>query len=292
MKLTVDLLNSENTIAFASSDLNERQKYFSMLEHQASEDLALAHSLFKVSAARLILDLVGRDTKQDQIGSFSVYKPFDTVTLNCGSLSGTKHWITNLPSASYGIYQVKTVAGIQLCYVELDNENVTKDFSFLNAPGLADTCTGNAIFDRHSTEVLFPKTDPRYFISNNFNSLCFIVNYFGAIQSLLQYVSYEKSAGIRATLKNLQHVLEKEINDSSFATVSTDAFWHRRNALYLSIKELLVTLVQFVIANYAGNFYNLNSPAGQNFYNCLVYSGHDGPISRSKEKMFTCPQDI
>lgn len=292
MKLTTDLLNSENTIAFASSDLPTRKHYFSSLQQQASEDLSLAHSLFKVSAARLILELASRDIRGGEIGSFSVYKSFDTLTLKNNLLTGKKHWITNLSSASYGIYQSLTQTGVQLCYVDLNAGPVVKDFSFLSTPGLLDTCTGDAIFENHPTEVLFNKTDPRYFISNNFNSLCFIVNYLGAARRLLDCIAYGQLTSQRATFKMLQQALDHEISVASFVAVSTDAFWHQRNALYISIKELLVGLIQYIVSNSAGNFYNLNSPEGQHFYNCLVYSGHDGPISRSKEKLYTFPQDL
>lgn len=290
MKLTLDNLTTNTTIVWPSSTLAERQRFFSTLESTASEDLSLAHSLFKVNGARAILSLAGQSIPET-IGSFSVYKPFDTVALTGDRLAGTKHWITNLAQAEYGVYQIKHDADILLCHVSL-SDAVSKTFNFLNAPGLADTCTGDATFDDCPVDVLFAKSDPRYFVSNNFNSLCFTVNYIGAVNGLVGMMLYQNSALFRARLKSLQECFDHEIAYTSFVNQSSDTFWHQRNALYLTAKQLLVDVCQHIVANCAGNFYNLNSAPGRHFYDCLIYSGHNGPISRNLATMFTEPQDL
>lgn len=292
MKLTTDFLNDQNTIVFADSDLVKRREFFDTLSDIASQDLSLAHSVFKTNAAKLIVYLAQR-TVTDQLGAFSVCKPFDTVEFSEGMLNGKKHWVSNLEQATYGIFQVKCDNNIQLCYVNLVNSpGLGRDFNFLRAPGLADTCTGDVTFNNHPVDILFAKTDPRYFVSNNFNSLCFIVNYIGATQGLLNNIEYKNSANFRATLKTLKTALQQEIDHASFTLQSSDSFWHTRNSLYLSVKELLVSVCQYIIFHEAGNFYNQNATQGRHFYDCLVYSGHNGPVSRNLTTMYTESQDL
>lgn len=292
MKLTTEFLNEQNTIIFSASDLNQRREFFDVLLDLASRDLSAAHSLFKTNAARLIVYLARREVT-DKLGAFSVYKPFDTVTLSGRGLHGKKHWISNLEQASYGIFQVQQSDDIQLCYVDLTHTSgICRDFDFLRAPGLADTCTGDVTFTQYPAEVLMSKSDAKYFISNNFNSLCFIVNYFGAVYGLLDRVKYADAAKFKCILRTLSEALKQEIDHSSFTLHSSDQFWHTRNSLYLSIKELLVSVCQYIIANQAGNFYNQNTFQGRHFYDCLVYSGHNGPISRNLITMYTESQDL
>lgn len=295
MKLSVDLLERTPVfcLSFVNSTTEQRCKFFHGLKTLASQDLSLAHSVFKVSSCRTILSL--SDNKKFQelstkqfVSGFSVHKSFDTGQVVDNLASGRKHWISNLEQAEFVIVQLVCQGEIKLFYAELDGTTYCKDFSFLNTPGLKDTCTGDLEFSSHPVELIFSKADPRYFVSNNHNSLCFITNYLGAVTGLLQYIDH---AEFKAQSRNLSTLLDYEIDVTGSQTVGSDEFWHSRNALYLNSKNLLVDICNYITRNCAGEFYNLNSAKGQQFFDCLMFSGHNGPIARSYQQLFTESQD-
>lgn len=303
MKLSVEFLKSNPilTTAFVHASVGDRQIFFQQLKSLASKDLSLAHSTFKISSCRTILLLSEQEKYQtlantNFLGGFSVHKPFDSACVNSNNcVVGTKHWITNLDQAEFGIIQLKdTTNEIKLFFVDLlptqNGMSFTKNFSFFSNPGLNDTCTGDIDFNFHPVELIFSKSDARYFVSNNHNSLCFITNYLGGIEGLLDMLDHSASSVFRSTYKNLCNLLDKEVAISR-DVLNNDNFWHSRNALYLDSKNLMVEICKHIVSNCAGNFYNLNSSQGQHFFNCLVYSGHNGPVTRSYQQLFTEPQD-
>lgn len=299
MKLSADFLHSNPTLTtkFVGSSVDQRRQFFNNLKELAEKDLSLAHSTFKVSAARTVLSasdngVLNKLADNVMLSGFSVYKSFDTATAANGTITGTKHWITNLSQAEFGVVQCLHNNEITLYYVDLaPATTINKIFSHLNTPGLMDTCTGDIRFDQHPATLIFKKSDARYFISNNHNSLCFISNHIGAVNGLLMQFDKESKNVFAARYKNVSTLLDYEITHTSGVTTSSDAFWHSRNALYLDCKQLLSDVCQYIIANCAGNFYSLATAQGQHFYNSLIYSGHNGPIARMRNQLYTEPQD-
>jgi len=291
MKLSVNFLQDNNILQqpFVNSNGTQRFEFFKALMDLASNDLSLAHATFKTSAARTILCLADHKKSADLfVAGFSVPKSFDTTVVSNNTVSGRKHWITNLAQSEFGILQFNENNVIKLYYVNLDDSSSCKyDFNFLKAPGLEDTCTGDVTFTDHPVEYLFDKTDSRYFTSSNHNSLGFIANYLGAVHGLFRYFD---NSQLKAKYRSLLDQFTYEIKISDTATAS-DNFWHTRNALYLNVKQLMVDTCSFIVSSIAGNFYNLNSVQGQHFYDCLLYSGHNGPIARSYNELYTEFQD-
>lgn len=295
MKLTADLLARTPAygLPFATSTAVQKFDFFYSLKEVAKRDLSLAHSIFKVSSCRTILSLSEQPkfqtlANQTFVAGFSVHKPFDTGTVVDNLVNGRKHWISNLEQSEFLVVQLKHNNEIKLFYTELNGGGYNKDFTFLNTPGLKDTCTGDITFNNHPVELIYSKSDARYFVSNNHNSLCFIANYLGAVAGLLEYI---EAPDLKSTHRNLSTLLDREIDITSSTICSTDDFWHTRNALYLDSKNLLANACQHIITNYAGEFYNLNTSKGQHFFDCLVFSGHNGPIARSYQQLFTESQD-
>jgi len=303
MRLSLNFLKSNIVFStkFVDSSIDDKHCFFNELKNIASKNLSTAHSIFKVSSCRTILSLSEEEkfqilSNENFISGFSVYKNFDTAIVKDNIITGKKHWITNLEQAQFVIMQLKDTQGeLKLFFVELPLQNETfsynKDFTTINTPGLKDTCTGNLNFNFHPAEFIFKKDDPKYFISNNHNSLCFITNYLGSSQGLLDYLDKKSTSTFRSTYKNLSNLLDREIEKTSNIKKSSEEFWHSRNALYLDSKHLLVELCKHILTDYAGQFYNLNLSQGQHFFDCLTYSGHNGPISTSYQQLFTEPQD-
>lgn len=285
MNLTSDILvnNKILTYEFDSCSVESRKLFFYELMSLASHDLALAHSMFKTSAVRTVLSTVGEKLPTHCIGSFSVHKTFDTVTLNNNTLHGKKHWVTNASSAGVVIVQVMTDAGIMLCKTAIPD----KKEQFLNSPGMMDADTYDLLFEGESAEPLFLKTDSKYVVVSKHNTLAFIANHLGAIRGLLANMSDKQD--LFAQYKNMLSLFDQYILDSNNPAI--DDYWHKRNALYLQTKHLLVKTLQSIIENHAGAFYGVNSPQGKHFFNCLTYSGHNGPIQRNYQQIFTEPQD-
>lgn len=302
MKLTIQFLQSNPilTTRFVDSTVTDKQVFFQQLKSVASADLALAHSVFKVSACRTVLslskaDLLQKLTRRDFISGFSVQKSFDTVYVNSDRAAvGKKHWISNLSQAEFIIMQAPDQTGdVALFFTnlkDLGDFSFTKDFSFLTTPGMVDTCTGDVDFNFHPVIPIFSKRDQRYFVSNNHNSLCFITNYLGGVEGLLQLLS-TIPAEFRSRHKILLGLLDHELSSTSGQTTSSDAFWHARNALYLESKRLMVELCQYIIEHSAAEFYNLESQHGRHFFDCLIFSGHNGPLSRSYQELHTQSYD-
>lgn len=291
MKLTSEFLKQNLTLTndFVKSDITQRLEFFTELLDVAAIDLALAHSVFKVSSCRTILSLVGKQyAYPTQIGAFSVHKKYDTITLTNNTVSGKKHWITNLAQAELAVMQVHDGNKLQLCLADLTTAN--KEFLFFSSIGMMDSETGDASFESTNVEVLFSRDDPRYFVSNNHNNLCFITNYLGVSKGLLKYLT-PPALELKSRYVSLKSLLEHHIVNTSQTTTSSDQFWHLRNSLYLESKQLLVDICSYIIANTSGTFYQANTVASQQFLNALIYAGHNGAVNNHRKILFIEPQD-
>ena len=285
MKLTSDFLTSipNLTYRFVDSSPATRGLFFHALMNLAKSDLALAHAVFKTSAVRTVLDLAEDATANDIVGSFSVHKNFDTVEIRDGKLYGKKHWVTNATTSDIAILQVMTTEGIVLCKTIIPEHRE----QFLISPGMVDTETYDLVYDGEPATILFAKSDYKYQVVSNHNTLCFIANHLGAIKGLLEYMKNRQD--LQAEQINLTTAFDDRIRESD--KISNDAFWHKHNALYLNSKQLLVRTVQRIIEFESGAFYSLNTAQGRHFFDCLTYSGHNGPIQRNYQQIYTEPQD-
>ena len=285
MKLTSDFLTSipDLTYRFVDSSPATRGLFFHALMNLAKSDLALAHAVFKSSAVRTVLDLAEDAIADDVVGSFSVYKNFDTAQLRDGSLYGKKHWVTNASISDIAILQVMTTEGIVLCKTTVPEQRE----QFLISPGMMDTATYDLVYNGEPATILFAKSEEKYQMVSNHNTLCFIANHLGAVKGLLEYMKNRQD--LQAEHVNLTTVFDNRIRESD--KISNDAFWHKHNALYLNSKHLLVRTLQRIMEFEAGSFYNVNTQQGKYFFDCLTYSGHNGPIQRNYQQVFTESQD-
>jgi hypothetical protein len=281
------LANPHLFVDYLNSDASNRSEFFSHLMSVASNDLALAHSIFKVSACNVALGIAGMEfSNESVIGAFGVNKSYDNVYLQNGTITGTKHWISNLEQGDVGVIQVQSENGLQLVLTEL--QSAEKDFSFLKSAGMQDTRTGDATFDQQPVTVLFARDDPKYFISNNHNNLCFVVNYLGAVKGLLDNMKNER---LLSEYLNLVSLADSHIKTSSFETSPSNEFWHQRNSLYMASKQLLVDTLTCIIHDSGGVFYDPTSKQGKHFYDCLVYSSHNKSINENRKTLFVENQD-
>lgn len=285
MKINSEFLTNhkELTHDFNTSSTHTREAFLKSLMNIASTDLALAHSIFKTSAVRTVMSSLEKKMPKEFIGAFSVYKKFDTVELRGGKLYGKKHWISNADNANIAIIQVKTDKGIMLCKTSIPSGQE----QFLVSPGMMDSSTYDVDFIGETAEPLFLKTDTQYFDTSKHNTLAFIANHLGAVSGLLPHMS--NKSDLLSEHKNLLIVLHHCIKTND--EIPSDAFWHQRNALYLQSKQLLVRTLQRIIEFDGGMFYSLNSRQGRHFFNCLTYSGHNGPMQANYLTTFTEPQD-
>ena len=280
------LTNPKLTNNFVTRSSENHELFFHELLELASNDLAMAHSVFKTSACRTVLTVSGiNDMSVDTVGSFSVYKPYDTVKIVDGKLYGKKHWVTNATTSSIAIVQIMHNSNIVLCKTKLSSD-VTQ---FLVSPGMMDSNTFDVTFDGETAEVLFLKSSEQYFIPSKHNTLCFVAIHLGAITGLLKHMS--KVSDFEFRHRDLRDTLAQEVATDNIYITSSDEFWHRRNKLYLESKRLLINALQRIMEFDAGAFYSLNSAQGQHFFNCLTYSGHNGPVQNNYNQLFTEPQD-
>tara|TARA_R110000803_G_scaffold134904_1_gene201899 strand:+ start:2761 stop:3627 length:867 start_codon:yes stop_codon:yes gene_type:complete len=280
------LSNPKLTDNFVTGSPTSRGLFFSELLTLAGSNLALAHSVFKTSACRTVLTVADlNDMSADTIGSFSVHKPYDTVKIVNGKLYGNKHWITNATNASVAIVQIMHEGNIVLCKTTLPPDRT----QFLVSPGMMNSNTFDVTFNGESADVLFTKTSEQYFIPSKHNTLCFVTNHLGAVTGLLPHMHEVSDFEFR--LRDLKTILLNDVSTTDTHIKSSDEFWHRRNKLYLESKQLLVNTLQRIIEYNAGAFYGLNNMQGQHFFNCLTYSGHNGPIQNNYKQLVTEPQD-
>lgn len=300
---------------YSTSNPALRYLWFNNLLKLAQHDLSLAHCVqhhtyprqqmkLKFGNNMPFIDLGWSQT----VGCFSNYKKADTLSLNGRSLNGTKHWISLLEIADFGIFRIPAVdrePGVEAA-VLIDLKKVPHQINsnFSKPIGMEIAKPASLIIKNHEIDpndiLLYKKYtehNAQFFDLLIFSDYCFITNFLGINLGLYnQFKDYlianDKSADetefkrIGLEISALRMMWEdnlSSINDES----PSEVFWHRRNTQYTLSKSILIKLIGFVLQSGDSRWCDSQYPDGQRFRDALTFCQHMRPLQVNlKEKNF------
>lgn len=251
--------------------------YFWDLKKLAGQDLSAAHVLQHTATADLTAKLGGINTVGP--GTHSALKPKDTVQLHNGTITGRKHWVSNIPNCGWGVFNVHEGNNRAVVFVELHNAKV----EMVPTMGMEATLTGHLEFNNTPAVRICSNQDPAYFPIMRQHSMSFITNHYGLTESLFadldQYTNlagincaYEKQK-IQLELSVMKLLWEPTVKEIDKATGS-DYYWHHNNTLYAFVKKCLVDTVQLTAELTGSGLYELDQAHHQRYRDALIYSSH------------------
>jgi hypothetical protein len=295
----------------------QKELWFKNLLILAQHSLGIAHCVFHHQGARLAV-MTGFDGNafpdfylnsfDQQIGALSNAKTSDDVILKNNVVTGTKHWISNLHQADFGVFAVK--AGKQEAMVLYDFTTGQHKFQFYNDPlGMEIAKPGSIINNCYTVPTdyvlgyrIFTEPNGKFSIVSSFTDYGFITNYLGLILSLFK----DLKKHIEQNNINVQFELDQlgldistlklvwadnlpSVNETNF----TDQFWHKRNTQYTQSKKILLSLITLLLKAGDPRWLDVKSLGpGQRFRDALVFSTHQKSLYRNlKDRNFVNLQE-
>lgn len=250
-------------------------EHFHNLKKLAAEDLSAAHILQHTITADLSAKLGNIVTSGP--GTHGLFKPNDTATLSLGTVTGKKHWLSNLNNCSWAVFVVEQGSERSYVYVDLRNAQI----ELVPTLGMEGTFTGNLEFDHAPAIVICNVQDPRYFPIKRQHSLGYITILYGLAEQLFDDIDqYTEQANINcnyekqkiklnlSVMKLLWGTAVKEIDDADIA----HQYYHP--TLYGFAKECLVQVLHLITEVTGSGLYELSQPHHQRYRDALIYASH------------------
>ena len=285
-----------------SAEAHQKELWYHNLLVLAQHNLGVAHCLFHHWGARIqIMHSFTSTNNQDfqlgqfdeQIGCISNAKSADNTKLeiinNTATITGNKHWVSNLEQADFGVFSVSYQD--HEAVVLYDFTDNLHNIKMHNTPIGMEIARAGSVIDNHYKVPAGYILGYRHVDTNNkFSSIsnlidyAFTTNYLGVITALfkdLKEWATESNIDIQSQLRPLELDIAtlKLIWDCNLNTIHettfTDYFWHKRNTQYTQSKKTLLLLIDLILK--AGNPRWLDrdsTGAGQRFRDALVFSSH------------------
>lgn len=297
-------------IATCSQEL--RYLWFQNLFVLAQHNLSIAHCVQHNHYPRLHIEVKFKDQPypdfydpryENQIGCFSNFKSADTMRLDGTTVSGTKHWISLVDQASFGIFRVPVDDTEAYVLIDFASVQPKIDMSYSTPIGMQIARPGSITIDNYTLPkdcILgyrkYHENSPEFFHITNMSDYCFITNYVGLVVALYKdletYVQNNK-INIEYNFKRLglrisSLVMSWQDNLSSTdIRVPTDEFWHRRNTLYTLGKDVLLDLIGLILQIGDSRWVDSVNPNNQRFRDALTFSSHMKPLYKNlQERQF------
>lgn len=261
--------------------------WFNNLLELSTVSLGMAHCIqHNTTAKKLLLDLAPQF--DHAIGCYSSTKKLDTLRLEQNVVSGSKHWISNLQVADYGIMRVPS--GSTEAYILFDFEQTPFKKEFNNTQlGMELAEPGTLIVDHYNVPPNYI-LGYRDFNDNqspiarilSFHDYCFITNYLGCIIGLYRYiVEYAQHNNLQLNFEISKFKLEISSikmlwadNLTKLEDSITDTFWHRRNTQYSQSKNILIQLINLGLSIGDSSWVSNRGKQNQKFRDALVFATH------------------
>jgi hypothetical protein len=289
--------------------------FFKNLLTLATHNLGIAHCVQHNHMSRLLM-LIAFENKtapsffqpeyEKQIGCYSSLKKNDSLKLVNNVVSGTKHWITNLHQADYGIFFVPIENDIEalVLFDFTNNSNThTIDSTQTIQIGMEVARAGSLIVKDYIIPNGYLLGKRKYFspgpytVGSAWNDYCFITNYLGCIIGLYnefkEYtiknninIDYElKKIGLQiSSIKMLWEDNLISIKQSLDINNMTDKFWQRRNTQYTQSKSTLLILINLILQSVDSRWLDASGTQNQKFRDALVFSTHMKPLYKNLEE--------
>ena len=285
-----------------------RQLWFRNLLTLAQHDLSIAHCIQHNHVPRVLIDhVIGEQVPEcydpvygKQIGCYSGWKKSDSMTLSGNTLSGTKHWISLVDQADFGVFKVKCSTTEAYVMLDFDKARPTIDMSHANPIGMSAARPGSIIvdnFDLPDQCVLghknFYENPQKFFFVSNFIDYSFITNYVGLITALYQDLTdYVKTNDLDTgfELKKLElkvstvQLLWEDHLPSVNLKTGDDVFWHGRNTQYAFAKTVLLEMINLTLQICDSSWLDARHKKNQRFRDALTFCSHMRPLERNLQE--------
>lgn len=289
---------------------DEKNLWFNNLLVLAQQDTGIAHCLHHNNLARMMVnqefknELPGFYSKEysDQVGCIAWLRKLDTMKLENGVLSGTKHWITLLDEASFGVFNVLVSPDTQ-AFVLIDFNSVThhKEINTIPMLGVESAAPGSLTLN----SVAIPKeyildsysigtSSTKLFYINNISDYSVITVYLGLIVGLYkEFKNYLEKQNkqddiefkrIGLNISGLKMMWQDNLASANVRNTS-DEFWNRRNTQRTMSKSLLTDLIATMLRLGDGSLALANSKLNQKFRDAITYSVNRGSINANIDNL-------
>jgi hypothetical protein len=306
---TLKILKPYFDLNIATCKSEQRRLWFENLFALAQHNLSVAHCVQHNHYPRLHIETKFKDSSypdfydpvyENQIGCFSNFKSADTMRLEDTTVSGTKHWISLVDRASFGIFRVPVKDTEAYVLIDFQTVKPKIDMSYTTPIGMQIARPGSITIDEYclSPEHIlgyrkYHENSPEFFHITNLSDYCFVTNYVGLVVALYKDLeNYVQNNKInidynlrRMGLRVSAMVMAWQDNLSSLETnVPTDEFWHRRNTQYTTGKDTLLDLISLILQIGDSRWLDATSPHNQRFRDALTFSSHMKPLQRNLEE--------
>lgn len=291
-------------LATCSQDL--RNLWFQNLFVLAQHNLSIAHCVQHNHYPRLHVEVKFRNGSypsfydpvyENQIGCFSNCKSADTMRLDGTEITGTKHWISLVDRADFGIFRVPCGDTEALVLIDFNAVQPKIDMDFTTPIGMEIARPGSITIDKFCLPpeyILdykkYHENSSEFFHITNISDYCFITNYVGLLVALfrdLENYVRTNSVEIQFELKKIALKISaicmtwQDNLESTKITTPTDEFWNRRNTQYTLGKETLLELINLILQIGDSRWLDAKSPNNQRFRDALVFSSHMKPLYKN-----------
>jgi hypothetical protein len=303
----------------AGADTDQLDLWFENLLTLASHSLGIAHCIQHNHGARLAMFMAFADRPlpsffqpdyEKQIGSYSNRKGADSMVITGNQISGTKHWISNLHQADYGIYTLPVDITLEdpteaFVLFDLTSGEHQIDPTTITPLGMEVARAGSLITNNYNIPEHYLLWQRQYYVNNkspftfisSWMDYSFITNYLGCIIGLFN----DLTAYTRDRKINVDHELRKiglsisslkmmwddnldSVAQSKNSDNITDAYWHRRNTQYTQSKNILLSLINLVLQVADSRWMDSFGAGNQRFRDALVFSTHMKPLYKNLEE--------
>jgi len=292
---------------FVNDSQSQKEIYFYNLEQLCRRSLGLAHNIQHSQTAELFVRLGQCQDSHRQvlnqpfgsvIGSYSVAKRSDDMTLVNGQLNGVKKWFSNLVDADYAVMQVTVNQAPMVVYVDLARVPHRIDTTAFDPIGMELARPASLVIDGQNIlpdTVLGQAGTQQFFLQSSFASYCFLTNHLGITRQLfLDVKQYAENnhCGAEFELKKLEmdicamQVMWEDNLSTLSETKLTHAFWNRRNTQYAFSKKTLIGVVQLILELGVSYYTNAHGEFSQRFRDALTYCTHMHPLYRFGQKFY------
>jgi len=290
---------------YSSAGAEERRQWFENLLTVAKHNLSLAHCIqhnhYPHAQVKLKLPEFVGSAYNKTIGCFSNFKSADTMKLNGQILSGTKHWISILELADFGVFRVPAENmedGVEaLVLVDFKSVPNKIDLDFMTPMGMELARPGSLTLDNveiPKNHILgyrrYTEPSPDFFHLISFSDYCFITNFLGINIGLYkEFQTYLENNGLTQELEfkriglelsNLYMTWQDNLNSINIKE-PTDDFWHRRNTQYTLSKSILLNQINLILKMGDSRWTDVKSTRTQRFRDALTFCNHMKPLNKN-----------
>lgn len=311
-KNTLKILKPYFDLNLTECSREQRVHWFQNLFVLAQHDLSVAHCVQHNHHPRQHIEVKfkGRSypdfydpVYENQIGCFSNFKSSDTMVLDGNKISGTKHWISLVDQADFGVFRVPMGDTEACVLIDFNAAKPRIDFSHSTPIGMTVARPGSITVDNltlpqdHILEYRkYQDNSKEFFHILSMSDYCFITNYVGLLVALHKDLeTYVERSKIdvdfevrKIGLRVAGLIMSWQDNLPSLEIVApNDEFWRKRNTLYTQNKDALLDLIHLILQVGDSSWLDAKSPTNQRFRDALSFSSHMKPLYKNlKERHF------